>query len=287
MHSLRWVGLRPWVSHQAKLHLGSQEVWAVTCAYSQLGDSCDLWGWNCSSILSLHSGTCAGLGSGHPAYVPTLRLQNAVVASPASGTHAWPWLRPSGMSTSEVTVTATAHPTMALIKVGSCSLHAHRSWVPMIMIFLASLGGPRLSLDSLSCVILAPSGYLHFHGSHPQSAPCILAPLKPEAQHPAPVWAGSLVSTNLLVNSLSFPFWGPVAIFPCWGSKTLLCPLLWGDFQVCGNFSLFTAPSPRCRSLSQFLCLFFSYTFALPHSVEINLPSWKSGVFCQCSVAVL
>ena len=39
------------------------------------------------------------------------------------------------------------------------------------------------------------------------------------------------------------------------------CSHLWGNFWVNRNVSSFTAPSQRCRSLSQILCFFFVFFF--------------------------
>lgn len=73
--------------------------------------------------------------------------------------------------------TAIASPTMTLRKARSCVLlehrvtahraWAHRAWAHIVLWqwSQASLAGLGLSLDSLSCVVLTPSEYIH--GSQP------------------------------------------------------------------------------------------------------------------------
>ena len=57
---------------------------------------------------------------------------------------------------------------------------------------------------------------------------------------------------------------------------------------VCGNFSSFTAPSPRCGCHPYSIVSVFS--FSLPRYVGIFLPFWKSGLmpaFSRCSLGVV
>ena len=72
--------------------------------------------------------------------------------------------------------TAIASPAMTLWKARSCVLlehrfRAHRTWAHIVLWQWshASLAGLGLSLDSLSCVVLAPSEYIH--DSQPWSSP--------------------------------------------------------------------------------------------------------------------
>ena len=43
---------------------------------------------------------------------------------------------------------------------------------------------------------------------------------------------------------------------------------------------------PILQKLFQNIISFLSLSFALPHSKDIGLPLWKSGIFCQCSERV-
>ena len=54
-----------WVSRKSQAVKAPCKVWAVTCACSWPGASCNLWDWQCiSSVLSVASRTFPGFGSG-------------------------------------------------------------------------------------------------------------------------------------------------------------------------------------------------------------------------------
>ena len=146
---------------------------------------------------------------------------------------------------------------------------------------LSSLRGPDCSLDSLSCVILAPSEYLH--GSQHWSSPWDLIP-RASATNPH-----SLLQAH----------------------KPLLTREVLFSNDLCGKFSPFCLPSTCCSPhegvsecaetfrlswllsgsgggvgvgevpIWKFFVSFWILSFALPHSDEIGLPFWMSGVFCQ------
>ena len=89
-----------------------------------------------------------------------------------------------------------------------------------------------------------------------------------------------------VANFLHFAYRAPVSLHsPLRLWRSLQNPV-WGSFLICGNFSSFVTPFPGSPSQTP-LCPFLSLSFALPHSKEIGLPFWKSGVLCQCSVDVL
>ena len=135
-------------------------------------------------------------------------------------------------------------------------------------------GSSGFSLNSLSCVVLAPSEYLH--GSQPWSSPWVLIP-EPEPWHSVshlllcaqacePLLRWKCCSeTNSVVNSLHFAFWEPSVVllsevlkFP----PVLTCE---GVSEFVKTFSFMT-PSPECRSLSRNTFLFF-YLHLLPYLI--------------------
>ena len=98
-------------------------------------------------------------------HCPPLGLKTAFVGSPASSTHTgFVFFLPLGSHS-----TAAAHPTYGTHESGVLKSMSEWSYTaPMAIIFFASPVGPGFSLDSLSCVILVPSKYLHI--SQPQSS---------------------------------------------------------------------------------------------------------------------
>ena len=154
------------------------------------------------------------------------------------------------------------------------------------------LAGPCFSLDSLHCVTLAPSDYLH--SSQPQSSPWGSTPKAWVSASSPPV---SEMDTSVWVTSpLGFAIWqdlcGECSPFcfqsTCHYTWSSLCTLPVREFPSVWKFSPFMTAFLEWRSLSpNSLFPFISLSFALPHSEEIGLPFWNSGVLCQCSEDVL
>ena len=184
---------------------------------------------------------------------------------------------------------------MALAKAESCGL-----WVcgvrgsPQQWSFV-SLAGPGFSLDSLSCVILAPSEYLH--SSQPKSFTWSLTPkawtLAPSPRLPQQVCKQPLSLQVLVDNDLCSelsPFCLP---------STYCCLRLWGSeaphpVPACEGVSecVETFPPSQLPPWDAGLCpksfyFFPLLPFTLPHSVEISLCFWKSWIFCQRSGVLL
>lgn len=124
-------------------------------AYSQLGNSCNVWGQDLSGVLSPTSGTLAGFGSCWSACPPL-------------------WSQTVAMTHS------------VLMKVVFCHLPVHAVRGSPQQWSLASLTGLVFSLDCLICAVLAAEEY--FHNSQPQSCPWGLTP-KPWASEPSPYLA--------------------------------------------------------------------------------------------------
>lgn len=158
------------------------------------------------------------------------------------------------------------------------------------------MAGPGFSLDSLHCVTLAPSDYLH--SSQSQSSPWSSTP-KAWASAPSPhsVWWTQCVSHFSTGKChLTRSLWGMFSIlfsehlplhFPLKSWSSLLTlpvrefPSVWKLYPFITAFLGWGFPSPN--SLFPFLSL----SFALPHFEEVGLSFWKSGVLCQCSEDVL
>ena len=154
---------------------------------------------------------------------------------------------------------------------------------------LLPLGGTGFSLDSLSCVVLAPS--LYVCGSQPWSSP--LGPT-PEAWTSAPGprslrWAYWEVLFHIDLCE-EFPFCLPSTCYyaPLWHSEAPPFPSpmrgfprVWRLFLLHNCVPGVQVPVPK--SFNSFLSLFF----ALPHSKDIGLPFWKTAVCCQRSVGVV
>ena len=179
-----------------------------------------------------------------------------------------------------------------LVKAGSYVLQALRVTVFLAQWSLAFLADPDFSLDSLNCVILAPSGYLH--SSQFQSSPWGPTPeawasaaslyLLQRACKPLLGWevllgidpCGEFSPLYHLITCCCLPLWNSEA--PLWGSEAPPDPA--HDLRLLPPWG--TGP---CLEM---LCLFLrSFSSALPHFEETGLPFWKSGVFWQCSEDVL
>lgn len=138
LHSPRGIGPGSLVPRQCQAAQSPRKSRAVTYVCSHLGGSCDLLGQDSSSVWSPASGTHAGFGGSWPASMP--------ISGVANHSHSL------------------------------CLWHSGR-WCPDICKFiesswqwyLAFLAVPGFPLNSLSCVILAPSAYLQ--DSHPSPLP--------------------------------------------------------------------------------------------------------------------
>ena len=263
----------------------------VTCARSQLGGSCYLWGRDSSGVLSLAFSTCAGFDGGHLACFHLWNWKLQSPSSPASGTHAS--FGGAGQHIYLWDHSPQLHlvPPTALAKAESCGL-----WLcglrgsPQQWSFV-SLAGLGFSLDFLSCVILAPSEYLH--SSQPKSFTWSLTPkawtLAPSPHLPQQVCKQPLSLQVLVGNDLRSefsPFWLPgiYCSIQLWGSEAL-CPVPAREWV---SDYVETFPPSQLPPWDAGLCpksfyFFFLISLTLPHSVEISLHFWKSGIFCQHS----
>ena len=120
--------------------------------------------------------------------------------------------------------------------------------------------------------------------SQPQSAPARQqTSLLGAGQHRSSVWESlALPSAHLLLCS---PLWlrsfAPVTPHP----------RQWRGFLVCGNFSSFTAPSQRCRSLPYSFVSVFSFFFCPTQVRGDFLAFWEVWgllpAFSRCSAGVV
>ena len=217
--------------------------------------------------------------------------------------HLWPWGWDHSSNLSSISGTCTSSSISGVTASSSpfgickckilCSAHAERAFLRQW--HFASLTGPGFSLDSLSCVILAPWEYLHriqpwYSPWSPTPEAWAWAPIPYSLQawacEPPLCWevllGNDLCGEFLVLSSEHLSLHFPLRL----QNSLRHCP--WEGFRVCGNFSSFTTPSPGCRSLSQnLLSLFKSLSFALPHFEEIGLPFWMSQILCQHSWGVL
>lgn len=154
---------------------------------------------------------------------------------------------------------------------------------------LVSLIGPGISLDSLGCVVLSPSEYLH--RIQLWSSPWGLTPGSEPSQQTAfttvgvqtPSWLGVMVNSDHCGEfSICLP-----SIYCVIPQSSPASPPVRG-FQVCRSFSSFTAPSLRCRTCLVFFSLSLSFfplsAISLLLYVEISMSFWKPEVFCQHSI---
>ena len=109
----RGIGLRLWVPRQSQAAQASRKVWAVTCALSQVGGSCNPWGQDHSGLLSTTSGPHTGLAAVKYPMFPPLVSQTAVASVSTSGS-------PARVSVSKVTDCRCLLFPLALVKMGSC-----------------------------------------------------------------------------------------------------------------------------------------------------------------------
>lgn len=126
-----------------------------------------------------------------------------------------------------------------------------------------------LSLDSISCIVLAPPPK-YFHSGQYWSSPGA-RPRKPEPQHPALIHysghashfsAGKCcLATISVVNSLPLAFGAPIAMFPQEFLKLPPSPLVRGFLSVQRLFLLHNsfpgAQIPVLKSFVSFLILIF------------------------------
>lgn len=178
------------------------------------------------------------------------------------------------------------HPTHGTCKGRVLWSVCGRDRVPVTMIS-CSLAGSGFSLDSFSCVKLAP------RKSSWQSTPSPLPEVQPLCLS---LSTQSLFAMDRLANSISAEsagqqqsLWWIISILP---SEPLLLyspqrfhsplsPSIRGFPSVRKSLLLHGALSEAQVLVPNSFGLYFSIYFALLHSVEISLPFWKSGVFCQ------
>ena len=162
------IGPGSFVPQQSQATSAPRNLWAETCACSQLGGSCDFWGQHHSNIQSPTSGTRAGFGHGQPAGIPTSRVVNCSHGQSCLWHSCQSCRQPANMSTygdSDFSLT----PILWHSQRQCPAVCEHTDLEGPHDNDLLPLWQARLSLDSLSCAILALSEYLH--GSQPQSSP--------------------------------------------------------------------------------------------------------------------
>ena len=250
LQSPRGIGSELWVAGKSQPAHTHRRVWVVTCTCLQLGSCCGgphahLWGHRPQFHLAPHLWCSCQPWQQQVHRCAHLWGQRLQPAHPTL----WRW----GPAVWEHTVR------------GSLELEG-----PMTVISCLS-GRPRLfSLDSLGCVVLAPSEYLH--SNQPQSSPRVQPP-KPELQHTnLSCWAGVQTASQVgsagrewsLWWSLCFAFWAPVAAFP-FEILELPHPCQRRGFWVCRNFSSYHSlpeeQDPSGFLLTLLFLLLFPYHF--------------------------
>ena len=201
MPSPRGIGSDLWVARKSQPAYARRRVWVVTCTCSQLGSHCGgphahLWGHRPQFHLAPHLWCSCQPWQKQVHRCAHLWGQRLQPAHPTL----WTW----GPAVWEHTVR------------GSLELEG-----PITMISCLSGRPSFFSLDSLVCVVLAPSE--HLHSNQPQSSPWDpTSEAWASAHRPqllgrsANCFSGRKCWSGMIsvVDSLCFAFWAPVAAFP-------------------------------------------------------------------------
>ena len=226
----------------------------MACACSQVGGSCYLWGWDHVGVLSHASGTHTGFGGSQQHINLWSRSPQPRLVLPMARMRAGPF---------------------ELVELeGSSDNHLLPSWQ-----------GQAFSWPPHLCHTATCRQYTANPGLLPG-----LQPSEPEPQHPAPTYRGGHANTEAagkctlatisVMNSVHFAsIQTSVALFLSEIPKLSSVSTCEGVSECVETFPP-SQLSSRDTGAFQILCFFFLISFALPHSMEISLPFWKSGVFC-------